>query len=692
MNKMTLAAAAACSVCASYAGTNDTDAAQAAELPRVIVEASRTGKTAAEIPAAVTVLDREDIESSGATDLAGVLERKVPSLNITRTGAGNPALSQIAMRGWGENGFGRTLVMVDGRRLNFADMSAPQLSQIDLGSVRRIEILHGPQCVLHGDAASAGAVNIVTGADDYKEHGRAEAHYGSRDTYGAGASYRGGDADAGVRYWGSAAWDHSDGYRDNGGWQTWNAAGGVEKDWSNGSFLRADAFYNDSDYGLPGYLSAPDWKTRRTATASPGDWYRRRTAGASASMEGVATEELRLRLDAGVSRSKMKTRSLFRGSYTDYNPNTYWTPTHVDYADDYRQCYDLWSFYATPQLVYETEAFGIGSETVAGASFRSDRLHGRTRDDMDYSHDFWGMGGVTGSKYEYNRNSMAFFAQETLHLADTLSLEGGGRYQRAWDENTALERTRRISDMYAAEAALLFTPFEDFKSYVRFGRFFRCPFLDENPYADYKAQKILKPETGWSVNAGFDWQIGGGFSAFADVFCSKTKHEILYDKFFWGTNVNAPCDIVREGFSLGASWEREKTAGVSIAYTFVDAEFDGGVYDGKDVPMAPESSLAASGRVWIWDEFFVFGGFRFISSRRAYSDFANEGDRLAGHSVFHAGVQYAPDFLRGLKATLAVDNLFDRHYADCAVRGVSGNEVYYPAAGRTAMLSLSYEF
>ena len=60
--------------------------------------------------------------------------------------------------------------------------------------------------------------------------------------------------------------------------------------------------------------------------------------------------------------------------------------------------------------------------------------------------------------------------------------------------------------------------------------------------------------------------------------------------------------------------------------------------------------------------------------------------------MFHAGVQYAPDFLRGLKATLAVDNLFDRHYADCAVRGAAGNEVYYPAAGRTAMLSLSYEF
>ncbi len=692
MNKMTLAAAAACTVCAtSYAETNDAETATA-ELPRVVVEASRTGKTAADIPTSVLVLDRSDIESSGAKSLAELFERKMPSLNITRTGAGNPALTQVAMRGWGENGFGRTLVMVDGRRLNFADMSAPMLSQIDLGSVQRIEVLHGSQCVLHGDAASAGAINVVTGPDDYDEHGRAEAHVGSRGTYGAGASFRGGDQESGVKYWANAAWDHSDGYRDNGGWQTWNAGGGLKKEWENGSFLRVDSFFNDSDYGLPGYLQASEWKTHRSSTATPGDWYRRRTAGANLSMEGVASEEVRLRLDAGVSRSKMKTRSHFTGSYTDYDPNNFWAPANVTWSDDFRQCYDLWSFDVTPQLMYDTEAFGLGSEFVSGASYRHDRLHGRTRDGMYYLPDFWGSSGITGSKYEYTRSTMAFFAQETLHLCETVAIEGGGRYQRAWDENTSLVSPRRVSDMYAADAALLFTPFDDFKSYVRFSRFFRSPFLDENPYANYKAQEILRPETGWSVNAGFDWKIGYGLSTFADLFYTKTNHEILYDKFFWGTNVNAPCHVVREGFSLGASWEREKTAGVTVAYTFVDAEFDGGVYDGKDVPMAPESTLVASGRVWIWDECFVFGGYRFVSSRRAYSDFMNEGDRLSSYSLFNIGVQYAPDFLKGLKATFSIDNLLDRHYADCSVRGTAGQEVYYPAAGRTVMFSIGYEF
>ena len=46
-------------------------------------------------------------------------------------------------------------------------MNAPNLAQIGLGAIERIEILQGSQNVLHGDVGSAGMINIVTDPNDY---------------------------------------------------------------------------------------------------------------------------------------------------------------------------------------------------------------------------------------------------------------------------------------------------------------------------------------------------------------------------------------------------------------------------------------------------------------------------------------------------------------------------------------------
>ena len=147
---------------------------------------------------------------------------------------------------------------------------------------------------------------------------------------------------------------------------------------------------------------------------------------------------------------------------------------------------------------------------------------------------------------------------------------------------------------------------------------------------------------------------------------------------------------MREGFDLRASWERDKVAGVSLAYSFVDAEFDGGEFDGNDVPMAAKSVVSANGRVWLWDDCFVFGGYRFRSECFSTSDFGNEYEKVPSCGLFNIGVQYSPTFwnLDGLVVTFTVDNLFDKDYCDYTTYGRN----YWPAAGRSYMLSVRYEF
>ena len=92
----------------------------ATNLPTVVVEASRVGKQPMEMAQHVEVFDAAEIQATDAKDLPQLAAR-VPGLNVYHLGAGNPALAQIQMRGYGETGFGRVLLSVDGEYLNSFD-------------------------------------------------------------------------------------------------------------------------------------------------------------------------------------------------------------------------------------------------------------------------------------------------------------------------------------------------------------------------------------------------------------------------------------------------------------------------------------------------------------------------------------------------------------------------------------------
>ena len=118
------------------------------DLPPVTIYASRIDDTKDAMPAAIVVFTAAEIEASGARDLPELLKKKA-GIDIHAMN-GNPLLTSIAMRGFGDNAFGRVKVVLDGEELNNVDMNAPNLTRIPLGSVERVEIIHGPSPVLYG--------------------------------------------------------------------------------------------------------------------------------------------------------------------------------------------------------------------------------------------------------------------------------------------------------------------------------------------------------------------------------------------------------------------------------------------------------------------------------------------------------------------------------------------------------------
>ena len=649
-------------IAAALAATN-----YVAQLAPVVVEASRLGKSPMDIPASVEVIGRDEIASSGARDVADLLHKQFASLDLAHLGANNPALTQIAPRGFGENGFGRLLVVVDGERLNSPDMNSPNLAQIGLESIERIEILHGSQNVLHGDVGSAGMINIMTDPDDWRTHGSIELHGGSWNTFGASASLRGGDEESGARWWTHGGWDHSDGYRHNSGFDIYSAGGGFRHEFENGSYLRLSAFYSDADSELPGYLSKAQW--RRDAKASDGydDFYRRTTYGLNATVSCNVDDENTLRLVQTLSRRHLQSRGY-----------GYW------YTD-----YDIYSYGFTPEWINTARLLSFENEFILGVTFRYDRNDAANWGRSSY--------GFSRSKYAYDRQTMGFYGQDTLHLTDNIAIEVGGRYERSWNKCTMAASPRRAYDLVAFDAALLFTPADGLKTYFKYSNFYRMPFIDE--VAFHSRDDLLSPERGFRVDVGFEWAVLEEFSFAGNAYVSRTKDEIFYNSLYpyssfgwlyYGDNENSPSPVVREGFDLRIGWERDKVAGLTVAYSFVDAEFDGGEYDGKDVPMVAASVVSANGRVWLWDECFVFGSYRFRTKCRSTSDFRNEYGYVPSCGLFSLGVQYAPSFcgMEGLKFTFVVDNLFDKEYCDYVTYGAN----YWPAAGRSFMFSVRYEF
>ena len=159
----------------------------AAQLPDLVISASRTPLKADEVGSAVTVITAEEIERKQVRLVSDIL-REVPGVAVSRTGTiGN--LTQVRIRGAEGN---QTLVLIDGMEVN--DPSGD--SEFDFGlllaaDIERIEVLRGPQSALYGSDAIGGVIHIITKQGRGPATGMLSLEGGSFHTGQASASVRG---------------------------------------------------------------------------------------------------------------------------------------------------------------------------------------------------------------------------------------------------------------------------------------------------------------------------------------------------------------------------------------------------------------------------------------------------------------------------------------------------------------------
>lgn len=639
--------APACLLATAASLSFTTAMAQTTTLKETVVTATRFAEPAASLPLGVSVITADEIRASGATSVNDALVRLlgVPG----RQDLFNGGDTSLDLRGFGETADSNQVVILDGLRLNEADLSGTRMAGIPIESIERIEVLRGSGTVLYGEGATGGVIVITTKAGAGKQQATGATAYagvgshGLRDLRASGVlSTAGGftlDAHAQKR--------KSDGFRPNQASDL--ESGDASGQWSNGTLrIGARVAQDELDAGLPGSLTAAQYAANPRQSNNLQDHANIRNERLTA----FAQAELgawQLAFDAGRRERKLRSMNFGFPFDSDANAHTY--------------------------ALRAREEVSVGTAKnvlVLGADFN------------DWQRNVLGAFGS-----EANQKSRAFYAKDDVILQGGTRLSLGARTEHITkDESssgTSLDDRQHAWELGASH------PFgAGWTGYARVGRSFRLPNVDEFSFTSPGV--ILQPQVSRDTELGTRWNYAGG-KLEARLYRSALTNEIGFDPNavgafgFFGANVNFD-PTLRQGAEL--DWNHAVTSSFSTRVNAVvrRATFRSGPYDGKDVPLVPRQTLALRGDWTPVAGHRLNAGLNWVSS--SHPDFNNTCS-IPAYTT--ADARYAWQFHRNAELAFGVTNLFDRKYYTQAFRCAGGQTTaIYPEAGRQVNASLRLQF
>lgn len=135
-------------------------------LSSSVVTGTRKSVLRDALPAPVSVVGRQLIESSDENAVMPVLMEQVPGLYITSRGVtgygvSNGAAGSISLRGFGAAS-GRVIILIDGHPQFESIYGHPVADEYLASNAQRVEVSRGASSVLYGSNAMGGAINIIT--------------------------------------------------------------------------------------------------------------------------------------------------------------------------------------------------------------------------------------------------------------------------------------------------------------------------------------------------------------------------------------------------------------------------------------------------------------------------------------------------------------------------------------------------
>ncbi|NNN49495.1 TonB-dependent receptor [Vibrio sp. 2-2(8)] len=616
----------------------------------VVLAKSDFNNSIEDIPANVTVINSDDIAASGARSLDTLLRARA-GIQISDSNSG----PVFAIRGFtGGQAANNTFILVDGRRLNKQDLSAPQVSSILISQIERVEVLSGSAAVLYGDQAVGGVINIIT-KGGHQDGGNVSVSVGSFDSI-AGSVDVSEQLNERWNLFLSASQDNSDNYREHNKRETGALLGRLNYEQDKTEFF-VEASYYDNNREYVGSLTEEQYKQDPTQAGStnPTDY----------------SHEITKALRTGYKRH-------ISGSWI--------VGTDVIY-DNTSGSGSAWGSSTTSK---SKQLFGSVSleNQFSTQSGEGNILFGLEGTDSDHSYK------SSSTDRANEQNDYSVFGQLNYPLITNLTLTTGARYSSVADElydgaiYPEAEKLSESQDAYELGLNYKINQFQ--RVYVRGETNFRFAKIDEQAYTS-PGVLGLKPQTGKSLEAGWGL-LGDDYSIKIDVFNLQLEDEIVFDNsaptpiggFFPGANVNAD-ESERNGISVSGDLYANENLQLGLEYNLIDAEFSSGGDKGKTLPWVARNTGRAFVTYDISYEWQLFVEGVYTGSRYKDGDTSNSLDKLPAYWLSNLAVSYIK---KEWSATLRVDNAFDKKYAENA----NNWGAYYPGDGRKIMLTSSYQF
>lgn len=166
------------------------------QLDAVIISATKTDEHVLDVGRSVTVIGEEELHNGNYTSLAELLAAKAGVYIIGRDEV--PGMTEsIFLRGSDNN---QTAIYIDGVRINDVSSpdAAPELSELSLSDISRIEIVRGSHSTMYGEAAIGGVIQIYTNA--YRKTGWNIYADATGGTFGGKSRFTDEGADAGYAF------------------------------------------------------------------------------------------------------------------------------------------------------------------------------------------------------------------------------------------------------------------------------------------------------------------------------------------------------------------------------------------------------------------------------------------------------------------------------------------------------------
>ncbi|PKN10652.1 MAG: hypothetical protein CVU70_02450, partial [Deltaproteobacteria bacterium HGW-Deltaproteobacteria-5] len=184
---------------------------RAIRMEEVVVSATKLPSIRKDIPNAVIIKDKKDIQASGSKTIGELLASE-PGIDWQTYGNYGGATQEIHIRGMRGNA---TQVLVNGVNFGAPSLGVADVGKIPVDNIGRIETVKGSGSLLYGSGAMAGTVNIITKEPSRdKMDLKVSAGYGTQNTYRLAAE-NGMFVIGDFGYYLTAARTETDGFRDN---------------------------------------------------------------------------------------------------------------------------------------------------------------------------------------------------------------------------------------------------------------------------------------------------------------------------------------------------------------------------------------------------------------------------------------------------------------------------------------------